>query len=256
MNRRLRQIAFPLLVSLFLVLLLANVWAQSTTGGTTTGTTGSTATTATTGTTAATTGATPIKKPETPVTTAGSAGSAATTGTGGNSTSGGTGSTSGAGSSGGAGNSAANGPASSTGAPGFDAPYRAGLAGGLLVFTLTALYLQSRTLPADSNATDIVKMFGATLIVTMPVLIALLVVSDVDKLLAPIFGLYGTVAGYILGRLPSPAPVGGAGGMAAFGVRNQPSGGPPPGGPGGAGPGVGVGTGVAGPNAPNPNKPN
>ncbi|MEQ8797978.1 MAG: hypothetical protein RJQ08_07210 [Salinisphaeraceae bacterium] len=73
------------------------------------------------------------------------------------------------------------------------------LSGSILVFTLLVLALSTALLwRKDASAQDILRLFGIVSIIGMSTL--LLVAGYSNDQLTPIVGLFGAIAGYLLGR--------------------------------------------------------
>ena len=70
---------------------------------------------------------------------------------------------------------------------------------GMVVFVL-ATYLIRHGTPTDS----VLKIFGTTMIIVSAIF--LVVAGYDDKQIAPVMGLLGTIAGYLLGKDTRPAP--------------------------------------------------
>jgi len=70
---------------------------------------------------------------------------------------------------------------------------------GMVVFVL-ATYLIRHGTPTDS----VLKIFGTTLIIVSAIF--LVIAGYDDKQIAPVMGLLGTIAGYLLGKDTRPAP--------------------------------------------------
>jgi hypothetical protein len=80
------------------------------------------------------------------------------------------------------------------------------LALSVLVFTFAALLLASLLLlKSQARSTHILRVFGVIIIIGMSAL--LLVVGYSNEQLTPIVGLFGAIAGYLLGKDSQPALV-------------------------------------------------
>jgi len=74
---------------------------------------------------------------------------------------------------------------------------RLGLVGALLLTGVLIIFILARNLPVKRTASDMVKVVCAPLLIVMAV-VSVLVIEQ--AYLAPLFGLLGTLSGYILGR--------------------------------------------------------
>lgn len=71
----------------------------------------------------------------------------------------------------------------------------------LLIFGFLAMVLVGQLLMRDRRADDVLKTLGVILIIFATLF--LVVAGYNDQQIAPVIGLYGTIAGYLLGRAAS-----------------------------------------------------
>lgn len=77
------------------------------------------------------------------------------------------------------------------------------LSSSVLMFTFASLLLASLLLwRSNARATHILRVFGVIIIIAMSAV--LLVVGYSNAQLTPIVGLFGAIAGYLLGKEPQP----------------------------------------------------
>ena len=74
--------------------------------------------------------------------------------------------------------------------------------GSLLVFAIIVLWMMSSLIKKDKPAGPILRTFGTLLIIVAAVF--LVVVGYGEAQIAPVMGLLGTVAGYLLGKSERP----------------------------------------------------
>jgi len=93
------------------------------------------------------------------------------------------------------------------------------IAVALLLFTFLVLVMVTFLLyKKDQWGLQTLRTFGIILIISFSSV--LLVVGYSNEQLTPIVGLFGAIAGYLLGHTNAPAPAAGGGGVTAFSVPN------------------------------------